>query len=231
MGVDLYSGSSIESGLSALPPLVMFEDHDLLVVEKPPGWNTHSPAPYVGEGLYDWLRHREPKWAGLAIVHRLDKETSGLMVFTKTPLASKSLTLQFTERRVNKEYVFLTEKCPVGDRFESIAPIARAGDRYVCRPEGQTAKTVFEPVAAVVLGSRVRKVRALPLTGRTHQIRVHAAALGMPVLGDSLYGGGPGVRLFLHAARLEFDHPVSGQRIGFESDPLWTEATLGKPAG
>ena len=84
---------------TALPPCIVFEDDDLLVVNKPPGWNTHAPSPYAGEGVYEWLRHREPRWAELSILHRLDKDTSGLMVFGKTPLANRSLTQQFEERR------------------------------------------------------------------------------------------------------------------------------------
>jgi len=71
-------------------PCVIFEDEHLLVVNKPAGWNTHAPGPHAGEGIYDWLRHREPRWATLAILHRLDKETSGVMVFGKTPAANKS---------------------------------------------------------------------------------------------------------------------------------------------
>src|SRR5579885_2496420 len=66
--------------VSDLPPCILFEDEHLLVANKPPGLNTHAPSPYAGEGLYDWLRHREPRWENLAIVHRLDKETSGVMV-------------------------------------------------------------------------------------------------------------------------------------------------------
>ncbi|HXG46684.1 MAG TPA: pseudouridine synthase, partial [Methylomirabilota bacterium] len=61
-------------------------------MNKPAGWNTHAPSPFAGEGVYDWLRHREPRWAGLALLHRLDKETSGVLVFGKTPLANRSLT-------------------------------------------------------------------------------------------------------------------------------------------
>src|SRR5436190_23030159 len=86
-------------------PLILFEDDDLLVVNKPAGLNTHAPSPYAGEGLYDWLRHREPRWARLAIIHRLDKETSGVIVFSKTALANRSLTSQFTRREVRKKYV------------------------------------------------------------------------------------------------------------------------------
>ena len=92
-----------------MAPCVIFEDEHLLVVHKPAGWNTHAPSPHAGEGIYDWLRHREPRWASLAILHRLDKETSGVLVFGKTPLANRLLTEQFTERRIRKKYLLLTD--------------------------------------------------------------------------------------------------------------------------
>src|SRR6185503_2709800 len=91
-------------------PCVIFEDEHLLVVNKPAGLNTHAPSPYAGEGIYDWLRHREPRWAKLAIIHRLDKETSGVMVFGKTPVANRSLTEQFTRREITKKYLLLTDR-------------------------------------------------------------------------------------------------------------------------
>src|SRR6185503_3537307 len=90
--------------------LILFEDAHLLVVNKPAGWNTHAPSPYAGEGIYDWLKNREARWASLAIIHRLDKETSGVMVFGKTPLANRSLTEQFTQRGVRKKYLLLTDR-------------------------------------------------------------------------------------------------------------------------
>src|SRR5213594_3199576 len=90
------------SSTAAAGTFLLFEDEHLLVVNKPAGLSTHAPAPFAGEGLYDWLRHREPRWASLAIIHRLDKETSGVIVFSKTPRANRSLTEQFTKRSVRK---------------------------------------------------------------------------------------------------------------------------------
>src|ERR1043165_4516404 len=90
--------------------LICFEDDHLLVVNKPAGVNTHAPSPYAGEGIYDWLRHREPRWAKLSILHRLDKETSGVMVFGKTAEANRSLTQQFTEHTIRKKYRLLTDR-------------------------------------------------------------------------------------------------------------------------
>lgn len=200
----------------ANPPCVLHEDEHLLVVNKPPGWNTHAPAPYAGPGIYDWLRHREPRWAKLAIVHRLDRETSGVMVFAKSALASRSLTEQFGARRVGKRYLLRTDGAVPTGTLRVETAIARAGERYLARPagSGDAAVTLFTAAAAGP-GAGRRELAAEPLTGRTHQIRVHAAANGFPVLGDTLYGGSSAPRLCLHAERIAFHHPQSGEEVAF----------------
>lgn len=191
-------------------PCLIHEDEHLLVVNKPAGLNTHAPSPYAGEGLHDWLKHREPRWASLAIIHRLDKDTSGVMVFGKTPLANRSLTAQFAARSVHKRYLLRTDRpVPAGEQVVT-AGIARAGDRYVSRPDGEPAETRFRRLPDGL-------VEARPLTGRTHQIRVHAAASGYPLLGDTLYGGSPWPRVCLHAVELQLAHPASGESMTFNA--------------
>ncbi len=200
----------------ALPPCVVFEDEHLLVVNKPAGWNTHSPAPFAGEGIYDWLRHREPRWASLAIIHRLDKETSGLLVFGKTPLANRSLTEQFTSRDVEKIYLLITDRPVKADSWTTETAILRAGERYLVRPlaaGGDRAETRFKVVRR---NPSQTCLEATPVTGRTHQIRVHAAHEGIPILGDELYGGTSSPRLCLHSSRLSFCHPENRRRMDFE---------------
>src|SRR5881392_1899819 len=113
------------------PLLILFEDEHLLVINKPAGLNTHAPSPYAGEGIYDWLRHREPRWSRLAIIHRLDKETSGLLLFSKTPAANRSLTQQFTERSVAKKYVFLTDHPVPANELTVKSFLVRAGEKYI----------------------------------------------------------------------------------------------------
>src|SRR5690349_3134278 len=115
-------------------PLIVFEDDDLLVVNKPSGWNTHSPSPYAGEGIYDWLRHREPRWATLAIIHRLDKETSGILVFGKSTRANHSLTQQFSGRSIRKTYWLWTDRSMQKNEANISSNIERAGSKYVSRP-------------------------------------------------------------------------------------------------
>ena len=202
------------------PPCLLYEDEHLLVVNKPAGLNTHLPSPFAGEGLYDWLRNREPRWAHLAIIHRLDKETSGVIVFSKSSPASRSLTQQFTERSVRKQYLLLTNR-PVSEKTLLVrTALVRVGDHYQSRPlaaGSELAETRFSPVQCPEREHRElgTLVEAEPLTGRTHQIRVHAADRGFPILGDTRYGGSPAPRVCLHAARISFKHPISGQDMAF----------------
>lgn len=200
---------------TSLPPCVLHEDEHLLVVNKPAGWNTHAPSPYAGEGIYDWLKHREPRWASLAIIHRLDKETSGVMVFGKTPLANRSLTEQFAARAVRKKYLLLTDRSvPPGEHIVK-TNLVRVGDRYASGPHGELAETNFKLIDPAFRLPPSALVAASPLTGRTHQIRVHAAESGFPILGDTLYAGSPFPRVCLHAAELAFQHPATGDDLRF----------------
>ena len=209
--------------------LILHEDDHLLVVCKPSGVNTHLPNPYASEGIYDWLRHREPRWAGLAIMHRLDKETSGVMVFSKTTLASRSLTEQFSNRGRGKEYLFRTDRSATWRRKVAESAISRSGEKYLSRPQGsggEEAVTEFELASRDSGGIWLWKAR--PRTGRTHQIRAQAAELGIPILGDVLYGGSPAPRLCLHACQIAFRHPESDKPVSFECpadfdlDITWT---------
>jgi RluA family pseudouridine synthase len=177
------------------------------------------PAIHAGEGIYDWLKHREPRWFRLAIVHRLDKDTSGLIVFGKTPEANRSLTGQFTKRQVRKQYTMVTDRPVHRETFTVQSEIVRDGDRYLARPltdEGDCAETRFR-VARREGGHTW--IEAEPVTGRTHQIRVHAAAEGLPILGDRLYAGSAASRLQLHATALEFQHPRSGDTVRLTAQP------------
>ncbi len=213
-------------------PCIIHEDDHLLVVDKPSGWNTHAPDPFANEGIYEWLRHREPRWASLATIHRLDKDTSGVLLFTKTPLANRSLTEQFTERSVRKAYLLATNRTHPQLPFTAKSCLVRAGERYLSRPArqgGDLAETRFRPLTPEerrlceedlsILPESCSLLVAEPLTGRTHQIRVHAAEHGFPIFGDALYGGSGSTRVFLHAWTLRVRHPESGKATTFTAQP------------
>src|SRR5438445_10790365 len=139
---------SFNASTPLMPSCILCEDEHLLVVNKPAGWNTHAPSPFAGEGIYDWLKHRAPRWASLAIIHRLDKETSGVMVFGKTPLANRSLTEQFTARDVHKKYLLLTDRPVKRAGFTVKSALARVGEKYASRPGGEPAETHFRVIEA-----------------------------------------------------------------------------------
>lgn len=187
------------------PPLVLWEDAHLLAIHKPAGVNTHKPDRFAQDGIYEWLKKQNSDWRTLSIIHRLDKETSGVMVFGKTPLANKSLTEQFEKGRVRKKYLFVADACGVDSSKTISAPI-----------DGKAARTEFR--VAERLGD-CTLMEARPATGRTHQVRIHAAEAGCPVAGDGQYGLSKRdfPRLMLHAWQLELVHPQSGRRMTFEA--------------
>ena len=190
-----------------MPRCVIFEDEHLLVVNKPAGWNTHAPSPYAGEGIYDWLKHREPRWAHLAIVHRLDKETSGVMVFGKTPLANRLLTEQFTSRGVRKKYLLLTDRAPKQREFTAMSKIARAGERYISGTHGELAETRFQirnPKSEIRSRSRLLTSAATGPAARVAGLLLLATVLWLPLRAGLLAGA------FLHRAlRTEFEEPLN----------------------
>lgn len=205
--------------------LILHEDDDLLVVNKPAGINTHSSSFHAGEGIYEWLKRREPRWAELAILQRLDKETSGVLVFSKTRRGNVSLFKQFSRRRAEKEYELQTDRDPGRESWTVRSFIRKVSCRFesVDDPEeGLEAETRFTLISAA--GGRWT-LKAEPLTGRTHQIRIHAANQGFPILGDTLYGGSPHSRLCLHARALRLRHPATNEPVEFLAEPGFEAST------
>jgi 23S rRNA pseudouridine1911/1915/1917 synthase len=219
----------------SLPLVVIYEDEHLVVIDKPSGMVVHPGAGRRTSTLANALISRFPEIEGLGpeekpgIVHRLDKETSGVILVARTPLAYVELQRQFKAREVEKLYLGLVwGKMPQmeGKITWAIGRHTKHGERMSVKTKkpriARTHYRVKKPLGAFAL------LEIRPLTGRTHQIRVHMAASGHPVVADSRYGrtrvslGCP--RLFLHAHRLTVTHPSSGERVSFES-PLPTDLT------
>ncbi|MDA8139926.1 MAG: RluA family pseudouridine synthase, partial [Desulfobacteraceae bacterium] len=221
---------------------ILYEDRDLIVVNKPPGLVVHPAAGHACGTLVNGLLHHCPDLVGIGgerrpgIVHRLDKDTSGVMVVAKNNQAHQGLSQSFKDRRIQKIYLAIVMGCPDQAGGTIDLPVGRHPmDRKkmsVNSPRGRIAVTNWQvreqfPGAALL---------ALELkTGRTHQIRVHCQSMGHPIVGDPIYGSKRGLqhldrahsevyavlkqaqRQMLHAARLGFVHPVSGQFMTFEA--------------
>ncbi|MCY4018266.1 MAG: RluA family pseudouridine synthase [Chloroflexi bacterium] len=213
---------------------IVYEDDDLTVINKAAGMVVHPGAGNRGGTLVNALLARYPELAAmiddpetgdrLGLVHRLDRGTSGLMVTARKKTILLALMSQFRERGVDKRYLALLEKRPKSDKGLVDAPIARdprQRKRMWVTREGKPAQTEFEVLDDDFQGNRAL-VELCLLTGRTHQIRVHMAFIGCPVVGDTVYGYRKQrvklKRQFLHASELAFDHPATGERMRFESE-------------
>lgn len=212
-----------------IPLVVLYEDEHLAVIDKPAGMVVHPGAGVESGTLANALLGRYPEIALMkgqrrqGIVHRLDKQTSGVMVVARTEAALNLLMKQFQGRTVEKMYITLLELPPNPPSGRIDAPIERDPNTRVkmaVRKGGRPALTEYETVETGLKGGQAL-VHAHILTGRTHQIRVHFAYVGCPVVGDTVYGYAKQrvklSRTFLHAARLSFNHPVTAERLTFES--------------
>ena len=211
---------------------VVYADDDVVVLDKAEGLVVHPGAGLEHGTVVNGVLALYPEIAGVGdptrpgVVHRLDRGTSGLMVVARSARAYASLTAQLASRRAGRRYLAVTCGAPEAATGLIDAPMGRSDrdrTRMAIRAEGRQARTRFEvlerfthPVPAALVGCALE-------TGRTHQIRVHLAAIGHPVLGDARYGGSrpslPVERPMLHATELAFDHPGTGERVTCRAAP------------
>ena len=203
-------------------PRILHEDADILVVCKPAGMLS-VPGRTRAKSLLDWLRER---FGEVHSCHRLDMDTSGVMVFARSLAAKSELERQFAEREVDKTYRarLAAGSKPFDHARKGTVALPLCLDYYdrprqmVDREHGKLAVTEYEVLEQLPDGEI--DIRFTPKTGRTHQLRVHAAhadGLGRPIKGDRLYGSADGGRLWLHAESLRFRHPVTGEILYFEA--------------
>ena len=201
------------------PLNVLHEDAQLLILDKPAGLLS---VPGKGEHLQDCLLNRaQAAFPGTLLVHRLDRDTSGVMVFAMTPAAQRHLGLQFEKRHVKKMYTArvwgqLQPKTGTVDQ-PIVVDWENRPRQKICAQTGRAAQTDWRVQR---YGAGETRVRLMPLTGRSHQLRVHMLHLGHPILGDPFYAEGPAQefeRLMLHATELRLRHPDGGRGMRFVS--------------
>ena len=227
MTVTIPPPETIALAPEAIPLTIIYQDGDIIVLDKPAGLTVH-PAPGHPSGtLVNALLAACPDLRGIAgtlrpgIVHRLDKDTSGLMVVAKNDRAQRSLQRQLKEREVRKTYLALVKGVPAPREGTIEAPIGRHPKnrkKMAVVADGREATTRYR-VREEIAGGQYSLLEVEPVTGRTHQIRVHLAAVGHPVVGDATYGRPSAAvgRQFLHAHKLAFAMPLGGRAVEFES--------------
>ena len=236
--IQIPPPSRLEVTSQDLPLDILYQDEDLAVIDKPAGMVVHPGAGHGDETLVNALLHHLRDLSGIGgelrpgIVHRLDKETSGLLVVAKNDLAHQTLKDAWGSDRVRKEYLALVYGTPKAMEGRIDAPIGRDPrdrKRMAVVSRGRPSLTLYTVVEKL---RYVSLLRCHLKSGRTHQIRVHLKSIGHPIVGDPLYSGPQwkGIpdkklqktlasfpRQALHAARLEFPHPRTGKAMGFES--------------
>lgn len=201
---------------------ILYEDDACIAIAKPAGMpaapTRTAAAGTALEELAQKIRKRDGRRAELWLVHRLDRGTSGALLFARTRAAAARLDAAFRERRVEKEYLAWVSGVPAQHEGTIASALREEGRRSVVDAKGKPAETRWR-----VEERRTDRtlMRVFPTTGRMHQIRVHLESIGHPVIGDRLYGGPPAPRLMLHASRLIFPHPDNGRAIEVAAEPPW----------
>lgn len=203
-----------EPPLHLTPARVLLNDGWLLAIDKPAGYPVVGKLARAGEDVVRAARRL--LGSGEAFVgpcHRLDRDTSGVLLLALRPDAAAALGRAFVRGEVRKTYAALVESPPDPARGAIDLPIHAPGDDFprIDAERGRPSRTLYRSVAAASAGGALLLLR--PLTGRTHQLRLHLAAVGRPIRGDRLHGGAPAGRLHLHAWSLTFPHPATGQPV------------------
>jgi len=201
---------------------IIYEDSDVLIADKPAGMLVH-PTNFERSGtllnaVAFYLRNRNTSHSTVrpGLIHRLDKDTSGIIAISKNASFHRALARQFAGKKVDKRYFAVVEGLVADNAGRITLPIGRFAEQKIwdVKPDGKPSITEF---SVIKRGNRRTLLEILCITGRTNQIRIHLSKIGHPIVGDEIRGGGKTARLYLHSAKLSFRHPVSGETVKFES--------------
>ncbi len=202
-----------ENGIESveIPLEILFEDDDIIAVNKPYNMPVHPSKNHVSDTLANGLKNYLGEGAGIHIITRLDRDTSGVVLASKNPHTAKILTEEMKNGNIQKEYIAVVNGCPEKETGVIDAPIDRdTGIKRKVSQNGKPALTEYE----VIKKRELSALRLYPKTGRTHQIRVHLSYIGCPIYGDSMYGAPQkGERARLHCRKLEFTHPETKKKM------------------
>ena len=194
---------------------ILYEDEDILAINKPSGIITHPVGEHLKGTLANGVMFHLKSKSAFHVITRLDKETSGVVLIAKNALSAQKLNDAMKKHEIKKEYVAVTAGCPSEMWGIINAPIKRGeGIKRFVAPDGKKAVTEYF-VEKTDEGRSL--VRVKPITGRTHQIRVHLNHIGTPIVGDWLYGETNGQRLMLHCRKIEFCHPSTGELLEIQA--------------
>ena len=201
-----------ENGIKSAEILldILFEDEDIIAVNKPYNMPVHPSKNHVSDTLANGLKNYLGEGAGIHIITRLDRDTSGVVLASKNSHTAKILTEEMKNGNIQKEYIAVVNGCPEKETGVIDAPIDRdTGIKRKVSQKGKPALTEYE----VMKNGEFSALRLIPKTGRTHQIRVHLSYIGCPIYGDSMYGAlQRGERTRLHCRKLEFTHPETKKK-------------------
>ncbi len=204
---------------------IRYEDEDIVVLSKDEGIIVHPSDTYKGATLVSGIIEKYPEIANVGenqrpgIVHRLDKETSGLMVIAKKNESYEKLKSKFKNREIEKEYVAIV-KGPIKNKGIIDAPIGRHPTNKIKRTLIDSGKNAYTSYEKIGENNNISILKVNILTGRTHQIRVHLSSIGCPIIGDNLYSNDKNnaSRLYLHSIRIKFNHPSNNKEVEIQDN-------------
>lgn len=192
---------------------ILFEDEDVLAVNKPGDMPVHPSGKHEADTLMNGVIHYLGESGECHIITRLDRDTTGVVLIAKNAHSAKLLTEEMKKGGIEKEYVAMVEGVPSPEKGEICAPIKKAEEKGIKRIVSESGKEALSLYEIIETDGETSLVRLVPVTGRTHQLRVHLSYIGHPIVGDRMYGAKTGERTMLRCRKIRFIHPLTKEEV------------------